>query len=481
MARNPDILVNSIPGRGFKGMREDKDPRAMDPGECISCKGFRLRNGILDGKTSGSGSAINTTAFGFDIYDPIEFRASNGKTLILALTSTGKIIYTNNGWLDWDNEASVKSFAETADGTDLVFESGSPHLHISWVVRANRDVVFSNGVDSYIIDGTTWPTSGALKVTTNANLPPFVRGLFLSGRTLLDDGERCWLSSPNDPNRFRSTLEERLDEVFDDNQWAAAAAQGVSGYNTALCQINETSAFLTTQNGVFWIGLAPDEDGIARLNIICALKGAGCTIKNAAYVTEFGLFIFYSSWNGGSWLMMGRGSYANLPGDPIALDAEAGFFVREMAPGIRKSMQSIYSGDSKLIGCGKDTQQEFEQVSAKMRLGADTASDSGWMALGTTNKLTYTRASTGIILTEWVQYTRGEGDALDIGIDISYPSANIQDGAPTYPDTASPTYLRIKTYNSSAFLMCLDAAISSGIYADDTKIQSLANNSLGRK
>ncbi|MDQ7798527.1 MAG: hypothetical protein RDU76_06250 [Candidatus Edwardsbacteria bacterium] len=466
MQRHGNTLMDITPQKGFKGMREDKDPRAMDPGECLLMSGFRPRDGIMDGKYTGSGDPLNTVAFGFDIYDAVEFRSSQGVNYILALTSTGKIIYTANKWADWDNEAATKSFAETADGTDLELEGGSPHLHVAWIVRSNRDVVFSNGVDVYLIDGTTWPTSGALKVTSLTEFPPFIRGLYMGSRTVIDDGERYLLSSPNDPNRFKSTLQERLDKVYDDNQWVAAAAQGVSGYNTALCQMSETSAFAATQNGVFWIGLAPGENGIVSLNIICALQGAGCAIKDAAFVNEFGLFSFYSNYEGGSWLMLGRGSYSKLPGDPVNLTAEAGFYVRPLAPGIRNSLKAIYKGDGNLVGIGKDTKPEFEQVSARMRLGADTEADAGWMSLGVTNVIPYT---VGRATTPWKNGGIGCLDASGNNVGGVY-GAPLYDNHPAYPDITSPTYYRLVNQDYSFFLTKHTDPV---LYADGKQISKI--------
>jgi hypothetical protein len=118
--------------------------------------------------------------------------------------------------------------------------------------------------------------------------------IYLGGYSIIHDGEVIRKSAPGDDKRFYSTVEERVNGIWDDNDWCAPGAPGESSFITSkFIHIGGLECLVTTNNGVYWVGLEPGVNGLPRVNILPVLVGAGC--PTGACCMKWGTFYFLSN------------------------------------------------------------------------------------------------------------------------------------------------------------------------------------------
>ena len=437
------ISVNLFGKTPLRGMRDDLDPSKLGPGEVALLYGFNPAIGIADGEKVGTGKAITTTpAMTWDIYNKFAFNSANGKNYMFGFATDGstmKLTYTSDDW-------ATTNFVQKAESVDLTLTP--VNLIPKVITRGNIDFVVSNGIDFvWQISGATWPTSGKLKAlcldsvqnaNSKTNFPPFIDGQFLCGRTIITDGEIIRICSPNDISRFVSTLKERQTmagdgmAIYDDNQWVAPAAPGLSGYITALRSLTESSLACATSTGLYWVGLDVGQGGAVRLNILPILIGAGC--PDGAMITRNGMIVFHSNYNKGTMLAAVRGSInVDSVGEKIGLEASAGWTVFNIAPGLTKNLNMTKESDYNIVADIIDSRDDWESVSVDQRVNINTETYPGEIFISTDNNLPYT--------VDFCNEGSGSPPAeIYLKTDPSYPLTNLYDNKPVDPAIDTPTY-----------------------------------------
>lgn len=421
----------------FGGMRQDLDPAMVPDREAVTINGFRLDKGILDGRNIGTGADICGAARAFEDYRAVRFRSQQGQVYKLTFTSGGKISYSASDF----GEASVK-YVQRADGTDLILETsdgtnlltGAPHILPRFIDRG-KDVLVSNGVDDvYRIDGSTWSGSGNLRAVAVSTIPPFVAGGFIYGRTLVFDGDFIRISSPFDPDRFFSTIQERNAEprIYDDNQWWAPTVPGVSGYGTNMVHFGGGDYMVVTTAGIFWFGLEVTGAGTIEGNIEPILPGVGC--PSGACCMAGGSFYFLTDHDGGGiWRIRRRSQSAREAGGeavPLDTDKEGGWEAESVGGGISDELGQIPASNYKAMSWGVDTAADYKAVAAGQREGIDCDTDPGTIFINAKSNIAFTVADLRI------SGTRGENLMgtwkLAAAWDTTYGSAKIHDSDPDW-------------------------------------------------
>jgi hypothetical protein len=478
----PKTIEIRTPGpKGYRGMDEVTDPALLPEGVCALIQGLNPANGDLDGRYVGTGAALNSTAMGFKVYDQTEFISSKGKNYILGYTDTGKIVYTASDWSDWDGTQYVK----LSSGNDLMFETttpqgstlitGAPHVKVSFLTIGNTEVIISNGMDdvysitgklngSGLLEATLLKSDSTATSIENSNFPPFLSGISLGGRTIIHDGEVVRISAPGDDKRYYSTVEERVNGIWDDNDWCAPAAPGESSFITSrFIHIGGLECLITTTHGVYIIFLVAGPNGIPRLNILPVLMGAGC--PTGACCLKWGTFYFLSDYNGGSWLGLTRGAAGSGNGEPIDIEAQNGWRVFEAAPGIATTLSNLHARDFVLVTDTIDTREDFESVPTGQRANVDCITNPGTIFINAKTKLTYTVGSLKVVGSSGL-YAGGSASEMSAAWDSTYTAAKIYDNDPNKA-TGETAYV----VNTNYGLINLTPA--SGYTIDDGGINSV--------